>query len=313
MGLFKSLWARLFSFTPRSASVCDGPLDEPYVIYTKQYDLEVPAIDLETVLFKASMDQQKGWLEGSDFRWIEAEKSASAIFDGQRMFRHNLISELLALEKTAEISSTAVVIVVDQSGSMKGDVIEQVAATTRSLAECLIAAGVKVELLGYSTAGWQGGFARRDWINAGRSSRPGRLCSLLHIVYKSADEPLLNTQSWRMMLNPDILRENVDGEALLWASQRLQELPAGRKILLIVSDGAPVDDATLTENGPSYLWRHVTQVINDLENDANVELAAIGVGYKVDNFYNHSVNAENLSDLFPISANFLINKISKSN
>ena len=309
MGLFKSFRARLFSFVRSSDAVCDGPIDEPYAIYTKQYDVEASALDLETVLVTTSLDQQKGWLEGSDFRWIEAEKSASAIFDNQHISRQNLTSELLALEKASEFSNTAVVIMVDQSGSMKGHVIEEVAATTRSLAECLINVGINVELLGYSTAGWHGGFARRDWINAGRPSRPGRLCSLLHIIYKKADEPLLNTQSWRMMLNPDLLRENVDGEALLWGWQRLRDRPEDRKILLIVSDGAPVDDATLTGNGPSYLWRHVTKVINDLENDTNVELAAIGVGYKVDEFYNHSVNANEVPYLFPISASFLRNII----
>jgi cobaltochelatase CobT len=313
MGWFKSFWAGLMPRARQLEPVCDGPPEEPYAIYTEQYDLEISAVGLEMALSSASMDKQNGWFEVDDFQWREAEKSASAIFDDQHAPRQNFLAELRALEETEELSNTAMVILVDQSGSMKGSVIEQLAATMRSLTECLVSAGVKVELLGYSTAGWHGGFARRDWIAAGRPPRPGRLCSLLHIVYKSADEPLLNMQSWRAMLNPNILRENVDGEALLWGWQRLKERQEHRKILLTVSDGAPVDDSTLTDNGPSYLWRHMTSVINDLENDANIELAAIGVGYEFDALYKHSVNADSLDDLFPISASFLRSVLARAN
>ena len=305
MGLLKSFWAIIRGGYSSSPQASDGPAGEIYSVYTRQYDLEVSAVGLNLLLPKASLDASKGWLEANDFEWSRAVESASAFFDRQEVLRDNLRDELSNLQNSLDLKNVSVAIVIDQSGSMKGDNIAYVAATVRSLADCLTSAGASVELLGYSTAGWHGGFARRDWIAAGRPVRPGRLCCLMHIIYKSADENYLNEQSWQMMLNPDILRENIDGEALLWGAQRLRLKTANRKILLVVSDGAPVDDSTLSENGPSYLSRHATAVIGELENGSEIELAAIGVGYDVDRYYRRSIGAANLGNLFAMSATFL--------
>ncbi len=312
MGLIKVFWLRIFSVFKRSNEVCDGPSDEVYEMYTRQYDLEVSGIDLDDKLPLASMDFLKGWLESDGLEWQQAVKSALTIFDNQDNKRQKLISELKCLEKEDELKNTAVTILVDQSGSMKGEVIQHVAATVRSLTECLISVGVSVELLGYSTAGWHGGFARRDWLASGKPLRPGRLCSLLHIIYKSADETHMSQQSWQMMLNPNILRENIDGEALLWGARRLKQIASDRKILLVISDGAPVDDSTLKENGPSYLWRHLNKVISEQESRNDLELAAIGVGYKVDKLYSHSASADNFGNLFSSSAILLREILSKT-
>lgn len=305
MGLLKSFWLALRRGCSSSPLASDGPVDEIYSIYTRKYDLDVSAVGLNLLLPKASLDASKGWLEGSDFEWARAIESASAIFDRQEVLRDNLRVELSNLQNSLELKNVSAAILIDHSGSMKGDNIAYVAATVRSLTDCLTSAGASVELLGYSTAGWHGGFARRDWIAAGRPVRPGRLCSLLHIIYKSADENHLNQRSWQMMLNPDILRENIDGEALLWGAQRLRLNTANRKILLVVSDGAPVDDSTLTENGPSYLSRHATAVIGEIENGSEIELAAIGVGYDVDRYYGRSIGTANRDNLFAMSATIL--------
>jgi cobaltochelatase CobT len=238
-------------------------------------------------------------------------ESALLIFETLKPQRQKLTAELTSLEISTVLSDTAVAILVDQSGSMKGERIRQVAATVRGLADCLIHAHAKVEVLGFSTAGWQGSFARRDWIAAGRPNRPGRLCALLHILYKSADEAEFNEGSWQAMLNPDLLRENVDGEAILWSVERLKARPERRKILLVFSDGAPVDDSTLMENGRFYLWRHVQKIICEVEESSEIELAGIGVQHPVGEIYSLSRQIDTLENLFPESGEFLCELLSR--
>jgi cobaltochelatase CobT len=303
-------WQRLTAHFRPLNEVDDDPFDAPYRVFTRDYDLEVAAIDLQHQLPRASQDGDSGFLETNDFDWSRAVESASAIFDRQALDRKQLISNLKGSVAGDDLMQWAIAILVDQSGSMKSHKIEHVAACVRSLTESMVEVGINVELLGFSTAGWRGGFARRDWISAGMPQRPGRLCSLMHIVYKSASQAKLDEPSWQAMLNPNILRENVDGEALEWAASRLKSNTRKRKMIFLVSDGAPVDDSTLSQNGPSYLMKHLATVIGELELGLAIQLVAVGVGYRVDEYYDQSVGVEDLEDLFCSSANLLCESIS---
>nr|WP_281128880.1 hypothetical protein [Sphingomonas sp. AR_OL41] len=187
-------------------------------------------------------------------------------------------------------------LLIDQSGSMKDDPIINVAACARWLSGILVELGASVGISGFSTVGWHGGRVREDWLNNGRPARPGRLCALLHTVYQSFGEQLCD-EDWEVMLHPDVLRENVDGEAILWASSQIGTRSERNKLLIVVSDGAPVDDATLQQNGPSYLMWHVRKVIEDCEAAGDPILGAVGVGYRVDAWYQNAVVASDLTDL----------------
>jgi cobaltochelatase CobT len=182
-------------------------------------------------------------------------------------------------------------LLIDQSGSMKGAPIAAAASSVGLISEALTQMGVATEILGFTTAGWQGGFPRQQWLTQGRPKRPGRLCALAHIVYKRADEAEWSAESRDAFLHPDVLRENVDGEALEWAEARLLALPASRKLLIILSDGAPVDDATLFSNGPGYLMRHLHATIARIQREENVALGAVGIEHDVEQLYRHARKA----------------------
>lgn len=172
-----------------------------------------------------------------------------------------------------------------------------VAAGTRRLSEELGRRGASVAVAGYTTAGWHGGFARNKWLREGRPRRPGRLCALLHVLYQPFDGSGPDDDGWTQMLNPDILRENVDGESLQWGADYLKGRSERRRILLVVSDGAPVDDSTLLANGASYLHRHFLTVRNELLDVEEPELLAIGAGYRVAEFYPVSREATDAAGL----------------
>jgi cobaltochelatase CobT len=175
---------------------------------------------------------------------------------------------------------------------MKGDPMGWTSAAMNRLDRLLNQAGAKTEIIGFTTAGWHGGFARQEWINNGRPKYPGRLCALLHLIYKSFDDLELSNDAWRQMLNPDILRENIDGEALEFAEARLLMRPESRRVLMMFSDGAPVDDSTLTQNGPSFLYRHIIDVISRIQSEEKIELCAVGLKYRVDEWYGYSQSAD---------------------
>jgi cobaltochelatase CobT len=292
-GIFGHLLTKVSAWFTKSPEVGDGPLDEIYSPYTTEFDLEIDAVQLAATVGNVSPDRSRGWLELGDHSWSAAINDAQTIYQGLRLDQAND----LELENFSDPQNTIVAILIDQSGSMKGKPIAQTAAMAKMLTEDLVKTGAKVELLGYSTAGWHGGFARKLWISNGRPRRPGRLCALTHIIYKTANDLGLDEERWRAMLNPDLLRENVDGEAILWAANRLRQRSEGRKVLIVVSDGAPVDDSTLTQNGPSYLERHLLGVIASIEADPAIELAAIGIGYAVDRYYRNSAVAKSLTEL----------------
>jgi cobaltochelatase CobT len=193
-------------------------------------------------------------------------------------------------EKDADFRDTVVTLLIDNSGSMRGRPITVAAMCADILARTLERCGVKVEILGFTTRMWKGGQARERWIAAGKPAHPGRLNDLRHIVYKSADAPWRRARkSLGLMLREGILKENIDGEALLWAHSRLIARQEQRRILMVISDGAPVDDSTLSVNPGNYLERHLRDVIGYIETRSPVELLAIGIGHDVTRYYRRAV------------------------
>jgi cobaltochelatase CobT len=201
-------------------------------------------------------------------------------------------------EKDTDDPNTVISLLIDNSGSMRGRPITVAALSADILARTLERCGVKVEILGFSTIDWKGGQSRRAWEAAGRPPQPGRLNDLLHIVYKTADEPWrLVRRNLGLMLKDGILKENIDGEALLWAHDRLMARREERKILMVISDGAPVDDATLAANTGDYLDHHLRQVIGLIEDTSPVELVAIGIGHDVGAYYSQAVTIREVEQL----------------
>ncbi len=213
-------------------------------------------------------------------------------------------------EKEIRFRDTVVTLLIDNSGSMRGRPIMVAATCADILARTLERCGVKIEILGFTTRAWKGGQSRERWLSQGKTPNAGRLNDLRHIVYKSADAPWRRVRkNLGIMLREGILKENIDGEALLWAHQRLQARPEYRRILMVISDGAPVDDSTLSVNPSNYLERHLREAIDYIENGSSVELLAIGIGHDVTRYYKRAVTlvdaeqlggtlVEQLADLF---------------
>ncbi len=193
-------------------------------------------------------------------------------------------------ERESRFRDTAVTLLIDNSGSMHGRPIAVAAVCCDILAATLERCGVSVEILGFTTGAWNGGQPRERWLKAGRPAAPGRLNQTRHIIYKSAQQPLRRARSsLGLMLCNELLKENIDGEALLWAHQRLLARPEQRRLLIVVSDGAPADDATLSANARDYLERHLRAVIDMIEKRSPVELVAIGMGHDVGRCYSGAV------------------------
>jgi cobaltochelatase CobT len=194
------------------------------------------------------------------------------------------------IERDTEFRDTVVSLLIDNSGSMRGRPIAIAAICADILTRTLERCGVGTEVLGFTTRGWKGGQSREAWLTAGRPPNPGRLNDLRHIVYKRGDEPYRHSRrNLGLMMREGLLKENIDGEALLWAHNRLIARPEERRILMVISDGAPVDDSTASANGGSYLERHLRQVIDWIEKRSPVELIAIGIGHDVTRYYSRAV------------------------
>jgi cobaltochelatase CobT len=193
-------------------------------------------------------------------------------------------------ERETDFRDTVVTLLIDNSGSMRGRPITVAAMSADILARTLERCAVKVEILGFTTRAWKGGQSRERWIAAGKPPNPGRLNDLRHIVYKPADAPWRRARrSLGLMLREGILKENIDGEALIWAHDRLRARTEQRRILMVISDGAPVDDSTLSVNPGNYLEKHLREVIHDIERLGEVELTAIGIGHDVTRYYRRAV------------------------
>ncbi|MCW5718891.1 MAG: cobaltochelatase subunit CobT [Bauldia sp.] len=201
-------------------------------------------------------------------------------------------------ERDTDFRDTVVTLLLDNSGSMRGRPITVAAICADILARTLERCGVKVEILGFTTRAWKGGQAREQWLQAGKPANPGRLNDLRHIIYKGGDAPWRRSRrNLGLMLREGLLKENIDGEALAWAHQRLLARPENRKILMMISDGAPVDDSTLSVNPANYLERHLRQVIEEIETRSPVELIAIGIGHDVTRYYRRAVTIVDAEEL----------------
>lgn len=201
-------------------------------------------------------------------------------------------------EKDAEFRDTVVSLVLDNSGSMRGRPISVAATCADILARTLERCGVKVEILGFTTRAWKGGQSREKWLAAGKPQAPGRLNDLRHIIYKEADQPWRRARrNLGLMMREGLLKENIDGEALAWAHNRLLARPEQRQILMMISDGAPVDDSTLSVNPGNYLERHLREVIEEIETRSPVELIAIGIGHDVTRYYRRAVTISDAEEL----------------
>jgi cobaltochelatase CobT len=202
------------------------------------------------------------------------------------------------IERDTDFRDTVVSLLIDNSGSMRGRPITVAAMSADILARTLERCGVKVEILGFTTRSWKGGLSREKWVNEGKPKTPGRLNDLRHIIYKAADQPWRRARrNLGLMLREGLLKENIDGEALLWAYQRLVGRPEQRRILMVISDGAPVDDATLSANPGNYLERHLRDAIDFIENRSDVELTAIGIGHDVTRYYRRAVTLIDAEEL----------------
>jgi cobaltochelatase CobT len=201
-------------------------------------------------------------------------------------------------EKDADFRDTVVTLLIDNSGSMRGRPITVAATCADILARTLERCGVKVEILGFTTRAWKGGQSREAWLQAGKPAAPGRLNDLRHIIYKSADAPWRRARKHLgLMMREGLLKENIDGEALDWAHKRLLGRSEQRRILMMISDGAPVDDSTLSVNPGNYLEKHLRHVIETIETRSPVELIAIGIGHDVTRYYRRAVTIVDAEEL----------------
>lgn len=303
----------------RQRDVTDDAHGGKYRIYTTAFDEIVAAEDLadpdELTRLRAMLDHQMahlhavvGKLANRLQRKLMAQQQRSWLFDQEegaidssklsRLVANPTIHSVFKREKQTQFRDTVVTLLIDNSGSMRGRPIAIAAICTDLLARTLERCGVKVEILGFTTRAWKGGKSRDLWIESGRPDFPGRLNDLRHIIYKSADAPLRRTRkNLGLMLKEGILKENIDGEALAWAYNRLARRNEQRKILMVISDGAPVDDSTLSVNPTNILEKDLRQVINWVEGLDKVELTAIGIGHDVTRYYSRAVTITDADEL----------------
>ncbi|HEX8445051.1 MAG TPA: cobaltochelatase subunit CobT [Sphingomonas sp.] len=293
----------------RPFSDLSGQFD--YAAYTDTFDEVIAANDLcdeeELTRLRAYLDQQLVHLQGAVTklanrlqRRLMAQQSRSwdfdqeeGLLDAARLARV-VINPGQSLsyknERETDFRDTVVTLLIDNSGSMRGRPISIAAISADIMARTLERCGVKTEILGFTTRAWKGGQSREKWLADQRPARPGRLNDLRHIVYKRADEPWRRARkSLGLMMREGLLKENIDGEALMWAHARLIARPEDRRVLMVISDGAPVDDSTLSVNSGSYLEKHLRQVIGWIENKSPIELVAIGIGHDVTRYYQKAV------------------------
>ena len=293
--------------------------EQEYKVYTKDFDEEVKAEELcdseELARLRGRLDQLMessknaiAKLANRLQRLLLAQQNRSWEFDKEEgqldpSKLHKIIVDPLTplsfkIEKDSEFKDTLVSILVDSSGSMRGRSMTTAAICADIIGSTLDRCNIKTEILGFTTKHWKGGDSRKLWLEQGKIPNPGRLNDLRHIIFKPAD------QAWRrgrknlgLMLREGLLKENVDGEALMWAKNRLNKRPEQRKILMVISDGAPVDDSTLSTNSTNYLDTHLRDVIKKVETASETELIAIGIGHDVTRYYKKAVTIHRAEEL----------------
>jgi len=300
-------------------SVLENPEAFGYKVFTRSYDETVNAEELcdpdELERLRSFLDKQlqalhgavarlanrlqrrllaqqnRGWDFDLDEGMIDAARLARVIVDPMHPLTYKQ-------ERDTEFRDTVVTLLLDNSGSMRGRPIMVAACCADILARTLERCGVKVEILGFTTRAWKGGHSREEWLNALKPPLPGRLNDLRHIIYKAADAPWRRSRrNLGLMMREGLLKENIDGEALTWTHNRLLARPEQRRILMMISDGAPVDDSTLSVNSGSDLERHLRQVIEEIETRSSVELLAIGIGHDVTRYYRRAVTVTDAEEL----------------
>ena len=293
--------------------------DPRYEVFATEFDETINATELaepvELERLRAYLDKQLEPLKGAVSRLanklqrrLQAQQNRSwefdleeGILDAGRLARvvANPTTPLsFKIEKDTEFRDAVVTLLLDNSGSMRGRPISIAAICADVLARTLERCGVKVEILGFTTRAWKGGQSREKWLKEGRKQLPGRLNDLRHIIYKSADAPWRRARdNLGLMMKEGLLKENIDGEALEWAHRRISVRPEVRKILMVISDGAPVDDSTLSVNPANYLEKHLRDVIAMIERRRQVELIAIGIGHDVTRYYERAVTITDVEQL----------------
>lgn len=281
---------------PPSATASKPPDNPPpYRVFTREFDRVIHARDLDKVLGPLTSAQ--------------ATAAGRAVFVFQRalegwrtrvrLHAAKVSDELSRNLPATALANTSVTLLIDQSGSMRGRSMRLATAAVDVALNFLHGLGCSVEILGFTTVAWKGGRSREKWLEQGKPPQPGRLSDLLHIIHRSADTPKAGADEWdpMNMLRPDLLKENIDGEALEWAAQRLRARPERNKVLLVISDGAPVDDSTLAANDGYILDRHLRQVIAALQDAGDIHLGAAGVGYEVGRHYATAMKVATAGDL----------------
>ncbi|MDC3104479.1 cobalamin biosynthesis protein CobT, partial [Candidatus Pelagibacter bacterium] len=301
--------------------------DLKYKSYTEEFDEIIKAEDLENEeelnRLRRNLDQQL--LQLKNFisklanklqRKLLAKQNRSWNFDLEeglldtsklpRIIMDPFNSLSFKKEKDVEFKDTLVTILIDNSGSMRGKPISVAAICADILARTLERCSVKVEILGFTTKHWKGGSSRDKWMKNDKPSFPGRLNDLRHIIYKSADTPWRQAKNnMGLMLKEGLLKENIDGEALKWAYSKMSRRKEERKILMVISDGAPVDDSTLSTNTSDYLETNLKNIVKWIENKSNIELLAIGIGHDVTRYYNQAIKITDVQDLGDVMINQL--------
>jgi cobaltochelatase CobT len=293
--------------------------DPNYTVFTGEFDEEIKAEDLaepaELERLRAYLDQQLDPLKGAVSRLanklqrrLQAQQNRSwefdldeGILDAARLARiiaNPTVPLAYKQEKDTEFRDTVVTLLLDNSGSMRGRPISIAAICADVLARTLERCNVKVEILGFTTRAWKGGQSREKWLQEGRPHLPGRLNDLRHIIYKSADAPWRRARSnLGLMMKEGLLKENIDGEALEWAYRRMMARREARRVLMVISDGAPVDDSTLSVNPANFLEKHLRDVIAMIERKKQIELLAIGIGHDVTRYYDRAVTITDVEQL----------------
>ena len=308
---------------------------EKYKIFTNEFDEINNAEDLENenemVRLRKSLDQQLTNLQSLVAklanklqRQLLAKQNRSWEFDLEegaldasklsRIIINPFHSLSYKKEKEIEFKDTVVTLLIDNSGSMRGRPISVAAICADILSRTLERCSVKVEILGFTTRNWKGGKSREKWNLKNKPSNPGRLNDLRHIVYKSADKPWRQSKkNLGLMLKEGLLKENIDGEALLWAFRRIAPRKEERKILMVISDGAPVDDSTLSVNSGDYLEKHLKQTVRWIEENSNIEILAVGIGHDVTRYYNKAIKIADVQELGDVMINQLTKLFSEKN
>ena len=308
---------------------------EKYKIFTNQYDeiknAEKLENDEEITRLRKNLDQQLTNLQSLVSklanklqRQLLAKQNRSWEFDLEegildasklsRVIIDPLNSLSYKMEKEIEFKDTIVTLLIDNSGSMRGRPISVAAICADILSRTLERCSVKVEILGFTTKNWKGGKSREKWNLENKPTNPGRLNDLRHIIYKSADKPWRQSKkNLGLMLKEGLLKENIDGEALLWAFNRIAIRKEERKILMVISDGAPVDDSTLSVNSGDYLEKHLKQTVKWIEENSNIEIIAVGIGHDVTRYYNKAIKIADVQELGDVMINQLSKLFSEKN